>query len=217
MAGDERGSAGSSDMAAQSMPPGELVAAAIDVPDESESPPRGETSRESVEMLVSDERGSAGSSMTIQSPSMPSTRSKTWPGSNPKTWPGAKIQPFHRRHTTGSDFPPLPLPFQRSIDGSPHQYMYKRSHSSRSYLETLNEDAPSPPPPERMPLGRPPGSTLGERRVVCGMPWVDRHGKSGLYTGEVNGDGVPDGIGSSEFPSSDNFRPFLFLFPRAMI
>ena len=90
--------------------------------------------------------------------------------------------------------------------GSPLQYGYKRTPSGRSYLETLDEDAPPPPPPGRMPLGRPSGPIPGERRVVCGMSWVDRHGDSGLYTGEVDADGVPDGIGSSEF------RPFLSLF-----
>ena len=106
--------------------------------------------------------------------------------------------------------------------GSPQGYGY-RTPTSRSYLETLDEDAPEAPPstsagpPGRMPLGRPSGPIPGiptrsprgereppedgpeERRVVCGIAWVDRHGDTGIYTGEVDARGVPEGVGSMRY------------------
>ena len=37
-----------------------------------------------------------------------------------------------------------------------------------------------------------------QRKVVCGMPWTNSSG-SGMYTGEANGQNIPDGVGSMRY------------------
>ena len=48
------------------------------------------------------------------------------------------------------------------------------------------------------------------RQVVAGLPWTDTEGNEGMYTGEVNDDNVPDGLGLFRITinsSSDSEQP----------
>eukprot|EP00986_Skeletonema_menzelii_P014867 scaffold10492_cov147-Skeletonema_menzelii.AAC.2 len=41
------------------------------------------------------------------------------------------------------------------------------------------------------------------RHVVAGLPWTDNEGYEGMYTGEVNDDNVPDGLGLIRYGEGD--------------
>lgn len=42
------------------------------------------------------------------------------------------------------------------------------------------------------------------RQVVAGLPWTDTEGNEGMYTGEVNDDNVPDGLGLFRYTTNND-------------
>ena len=64
----------------------------------------------------------------------------------------------------------------------------------QSYLTTLNEVDDS----SQASLGQQ-QQEAEHRAVVCGMHWTDDDENYGVYTGEVNDDNIPNGMGSMRY------------------
>ena len=87
-------------------------------------------------------------------------------------------------------WPPQQIPNKMGVTLSPPEKKQLR----QSYLTTLNEVDDS----SQASLGQQ-QQEAEHRAVVCGMHWTDDDENYGVYTGEVNDDNIPNGMGSMRY------------------